>query len=1535
MNCAPCRGGLPADLVRDVFRASLEARPVTASQTESFNHTLDANLPKVINERYQTSTVNTRGDALTTVTYLHVYLSNPVVKEQSGSVRPVSITECIQRRLPFVFRVFATVVVERYTNAAAASGVNLWDTYDPTTGRVWEDTGKNVCSGTMTTDDTLHGGTMAPRLASVSLHSTDNPDDVHHLAAAAAERARQVRWKLAEVHNAGSQCIMELPAQIGCKVCPEAACALQSPNAAWTASGEIVPNGTLRMAVQQRRVQVNRVLVSRLKHAGVQAQVRSVLEHRHRSTSTLTVKMFPDWGSSEKVRAWVELPYVRFHVPLMALFRLLGVKTVRHAAQMVASGGEDAGSAEWAPGEAYCTPEHLSMRRWVEGLLRPAPVFTKRKAGKGSTPPPPARGDTSSDAAAAWTVAGAAYTPAFPDFETYSRKQVGEWMSAKSAVQQYNPDAKWMSTLSTETLPQLGLGTAPETLTAKAMLLAHAVWRAAVVARGGGSADCRDALCNNYYATTGELTTLLLRQCMRKLVKAVSMTMRNNPMQSAQIADCLRKRTVTDNARYAFNTGNWGERKGNATMNQQETTQQRPQGNLMSQRSHLTVLRTPLREKSKNHDVRQLHPSYYGFVCPAAHSEGAPCGLRVQLSSLAHATCGQDSRAMIPCVVRALTRAAGSAFVPAPFEHITSGAVARPQPPITTSVFDVTQQHMVRTARHERKQVFSREQRAYQLQSLAGLGGAQIGAGDALRDGGGAADAQEDTAVVASMKWPGSAAAEAAQDMHGQVWEGVLHSVQVHSALVRARARGTVVAQVSVNGIPVGSVGCAASAATALRGARRAGWLPRDAEVAVLDGGRTVWVGAQSGELRRPLWVFNGAHSAGDAVGLWRSWAASGAPPCDLWHQAMAHGFIEMVGPNEVRNLLIVEDPRREGWGAGVARGATHAEVHPAGMLSASVGCLPLCNHNQGPRNAYYHALANSACSEAPPVLGNDTTHTSLLTPGQRVVRTVVEDAIFPMGYGAGAVALVAVMCAGDNVEDSMIVQRESIMGGMLAALEVHTYTAAAARGSAALRTSDCKVFGVPTASTQGTQISDYGTLEADGLPRAGTRVAPGSAIVGVQRRQLCKPTAHGAVEHPVTGQSVTLHDGSSWTSARDVPCVVSDVRVSPALRVGQSMAVVQTTSLRIPEVGDKIAVSPSQKGTIATLVPASHMPVSPTVGRPHIIMNPHAIPSRMTEGKDQEGLIALAALLDGLVEADGTPWGSAHHTEWARGRLRAHGVSVHGTHTFYDGVTGKVLQMRVFAVPQFVSRLRQMSANKINMRATGPVNQLTGQATEGRAVGGGQRLGAMENDALVSSGATAVLQERFCDAADGVTAWVCRACGCSAIPPAPPHIMGGAVTARGTVSPEDVAWSTQFVADTHARCAVCGSSDSVAWVRTRRSVLLLMRELAVTGIRMRFEVDVDGSADTLDGLSPAAASVMHTLDGVAAPRPVPLNASREDALRLRTAPAAGTALDLGLPPGPLAQPVGVWNDDGGSMFESDSDDEYEYGVFAAASGMV
>ena len=183
-----------------------------------------------------------------------------------------------------------------------------------------------------------------------------------------------------------------------------------------------------------------------------------------------------------------------------------------------------------------------------------------------------------------------------------------------------------------------------------------------------------------------------------------------------------------------------------------------------------------------------------------------------------------------------------------------------------------------------------------------------------------------------------------------------------------------------------------------------------------------------------------------------------------------------------------------------------------------------------------------------------------------------------------------------------------------------------------------------------------------------------------------------------------------------------------------------------------------SQKGTIGMMYNQEDLPWTAEGIVPDIIVNPHAIPSRMTIGHVFECVASkLAALLG--VRIDATAF-SHKPVDVICDMLRKAGFSEDGREVMYHPHTGKRLKGRVFIGPTFYQRLKHMVEDKIHARARGKVVGLTRQPVDGRANGGGLRWGEMERDCGVAHGASAVLHERMMLSSDAYDAPICDKCG-------------------------------------------------------------------------------------------------------------------------------------------------------------------------------
>lgn len=231
-----------------------------------------------------------------------------------------------------------------------------------------------------------------------------------------------------------------------------------------------------------------------------------------------------------------------------------------------------------------------------------------------------------------------------------------------------------------------------------------------------------------------------------------------------------------------------------------------------------------------------------------------------------------------------------------------------------------------------------------------------------------------------------------------------------------------------------------------------------------------------------------------------------------------------------------------------------------------------------------------------------------------------------------------------------------------------------------------------------------------------------------------------------------------------------------------------------------------AQKGSCGMIYNHQDMPFSKSGIVPDLIMNPHAIPSRMTIGQLMECIMGKAACHIGSL-GDSTPFSECSVEDIAK-VLEQSGMERYGNEILYNGRTGEMIQTEIFMGPTYYQRLKHMVADKAHSRGSnGPVVMLTRQPAEGRARNGGLRFGEMERDAIVAHGASAFLKERMLDTSDNYRVFVCRKCGLIC-----------------TANPEKNIY----------KCMQCKNSADITQVRIPYSMKLLMQELMTMGVAPR-----------------------------------------------------------------------------------------------------
>lgn len=349
----------------------------------------------------------------------------------------------------------------------------------------------------------------------------------------------------------------------------------------------------------------------------------------------------------------------------------------------------------------------------------------------------------------------------------------------------------------------------------------------------------------------------------------------------------------------------------------------------------------------------------------------------------------------------------------------------------------------------------------------------------------------------------------------------------------------------------------------------------------------------------------------------------------------------------------------------------------------------------------------------------------------------------------AGQNAIVAIACySGYNQEDSMIMNQSSIDRGLFRSLFFRSYMDIEKRqGMKALET-----FEKPTRSdTLRLKHGTYEKLDEDGLIAPGVRVSGEDIIIG-----KTTPIPADAEELGQRTQYHTKRDAS--TPLRSTESGIVDQVLLTTNGDGSKFVKVRMRTTKVPQIGDKFASRHGQKGTIGVTYRHEDMPFTAEGIVPDLIINPHAIPSRMTVAHLIECLLSKVSSLSGF-EGDASPFTDVT-TEQISTLLRDHGYQSRGFEVMYNGHTGKKLMAQVFFGPTYYQRLRHMVDDKIHARARGPVQVLTRQPVEGRSRDGGLRFGEMERDCMIAHGAAGFLKERLMEASDAFRVHVCGMCG-------------------------------------------------------------------------------------------------------------------------------------------------------------------------------
>ena len=425
----------------------------------------------------------------------------------------------------------------------------------------------------------------------------------------------------------------------------------------------------------------------------------------------------------------------------------------------------------------------------------------------------------------------------------------------------------------------------------------------------------------------------------------------------------------------------------------------------------------------------------------------------------------------------------------------------------------------------------------------------------------------------------------------------------------------------------------------------------------------------------------------------------------------------------------------------------THCEIDPTAIMGISASIIPFAEFTPAPRLTYQSGMGKQALgpNSSRIELRFDTTMKTIIQPGVPTVATDTHDWLGLDDFPASNQLIVAIMTyGGGNQEDAILVNQTAIDMGFSAMMIYHSY-----------ETKVCKQKGhtrdeirIPDYTPDKEHL--YSKLDpTTGIIRVNEVVNEGDCIIG----KITIDTS--TTPHRIRNTSVFAEVGKEGR--------VDEVLVVPTLDSCEVVRI-RLREYRKPKAGDKFSSRYSQKGVIGQVIPEEDMPWiesdNPAMNgvRPHILFNPHGIPSRMTIGKLVELIVSLYAIILG-IRINATAFRGFSVRELLD-ILEKLGLPRNGKFKMRNGRTGLSIESDIYVGVVAYQALRHLVDDKMRARGVGAIQATSRQPVQGIRKEGGLRLGEMERDGLIQHGASQLLKERMSVSSDEWSEIVCDVCG-------------------------------------------------------------------------------------------------------------------------------------------------------------------------------